>query len=345
MGQVAIGGGCGARHLGLKAAEFGGNGMKWQFWPGLVLACGVVLASWPAGAAATLRVGNDAPASMGYCALNIGIERGVFRKHGLEIEASDLFGAAKAQEAMVSNNIDILLGSGSEMRFIAKGVPELAVAVVVGPPSLVTLVVRADSPIRQPADMKGHTLAITTAGSLSDWLAHELVRREHFAAGDVKLAAMGSNPAEVAALQSGQVDGAIVETSIAYTLEERGQARVLLQFAKLLPDFISLTIFAHTPLIAQHPDQLRDFLAAWFEAEDVMRQDKAAVVACAVERAGVSAPIAGRVYDSSIGDLSHDGRFSPEGVRLLSQSFVDLGQLPSLPDPATLFTEAFLPKH
>ena len=306
-------------------------------------AASLALFATAAHADTTLRVGNDAPASMVYCALNVGLDQGLFQKHGLTIEAADLFGATKGEEAMVSGTIDILLGSGSEMRFIPKGVPELAVAVVTGPPSQVTLIVRKNAGIQSLADLKGRTLAVTTAGSLSDWLAHEIQRRQGWPIGTIKLATMGSNAAEVAALVSGQADGTIVETAIAYTLEERGQAQVLAQFGKILPDYISLVIFASRSLIDQHPDQLRGFLAAWFEAEDVMRTNKDAVVACAASRTGASPSVVARTFDTLMPDVSRDGHFSPQALRLLAQSFVDMGQLPAPPDPTTLYTEAFLP--
>src|ERR1700712_3862657 len=75
------------------------------------LALGLVVAFSGAAIADGLRVGNDAPTSIPYCALDIGMERGIFHRHGLDIEASTFFGSAKGQPALVGGTIDVLLGA------------------------------------------------------------------------------------------------------------------------------------------------------------------------------------------------------------------------------------------
>ena len=41
--------------------------------------------------------------------------------------------------------------------------------------------------------------------------------------------------------------------------------------------------------------------------------------------------------------FSDDGRFNPAALATLAKSFVELQLLPAQPDPARLYTEAFLP--
>ena len=42
---------------------------------------------------------------------------------------------------------------------------------------------------------------------------------------------------------------------------------------------------------------------------------------------------------------SDDGKFSPSALATLAKSYVELQLLPEEPDPAKLYTEAFLPKR
>ena len=88
----------------------------------------------PAAADDHIRVSNDAPASAFFTALYLGIDKGIFKKYQLDVEPIDIFGPAKSQEAMTAGSIDFELGSGTELVFVAKGVKELCVADVVGPP-------------------------------------------------------------------------------------------------------------------------------------------------------------------------------------------------------------------
>ena len=55
--------------------------------------------------------------------LDVGLQAGIFKKHGLDVQESSIDGAARLHQAMVSNSIDIALGAGTDIAFIAKGSP------------------------------------------------------------------------------------------------------------------------------------------------------------------------------------------------------------------------------
>jgi hypothetical protein len=42
--------------------------------------------------------------------------------------------------------------------------------------------------------------------------------------------------------------------------------------------------------------------------------------------------------------FSDDGKFNPKALATLAKSYVELQLLPEEPDPAKLYTEAYLPK-
>jgi len=48
-------------------------------------------------------------------------------------------------------------------------------------------------------------------------------------------------------------------------------------------------------------------------------------------------------YDSEIGMFVDDGRFDPQAVAILKQSFVDMGTLKEKPADSALFDTRFLP--
>jgi len=290
-----------------------------------------------------IRVSNAAPASAFFAALYLGIDKGIFKKYQLDVEPIDIFGPAKSQEAMTAGSVDFELGSGSELIYVAKGVKELAVASIVGPPTLVDLVVRKDGPIKTVADLKGKTISIISVGSLTEWLARELSRRQGWGSDGIKVQAVGSAAAQSAMLQTGQVDASIIEISSARILADKGEARRLISGRDIAPNFITHAIYASKAMIDTKPDVVKRFLAAWFETQTYMKTHKADGVAIIVKRLQIPDAVAASDYDTLMPDFSKDGKFSPAALKVLSQSFVQMGTLPSEPDMSKLYTEAFLP--
>ena len=74
-------------------------------------------------AAELLRVGKSVPEAFSFVPLDVGMRVGLFRKYGVEIEASSLSGGARLQQALAADSIDIGLGSGPEMSAIEKALP------------------------------------------------------------------------------------------------------------------------------------------------------------------------------------------------------------------------------
>ncbi len=70
----------------------------------------VMLLVAPAHAAEKLRVGKAVAFAWTFTPLDIGIQTGIFAKHGLEIEASDATGDAKLQQALTAKTVDDLKG-------------------------------------------------------------------------------------------------------------------------------------------------------------------------------------------------------------------------------------------
>jgi len=109
---------------------------------GLIAMALAALLAPPAGAAEKLRVGKAVPEAFSFVPLDIGMRKGIFAKHGLEIESIAFAGDARMQQAMASDSLDIALGSGPAMAFIAKGAPIKAVTAMAGPPLLLAISVR-----------------------------------------------------------------------------------------------------------------------------------------------------------------------------------------------------------
>ena len=301
-----------------------------------------VVAAASAHAAETLRVGKAVAEAFSFVPLDIGIRKGFFKQNGLDIQEISFAGDAKMQQAMASDSLDIALGSGPAMAFIAKGAPVKAVAAMAGPPLLLTLVVLPDGP-KTIADLKGKKVSVSTVGSLTYWLVSETSRQQGWGPSGIDIAPMGATAPQIAALQRRDIDGMVTDISTALELEKAGKARILMRFGQIVKDFHIHVIFATNKLIASNPDAIRGFLKGWFQTIAFMRANKAETVDIAKEVMNKDADITTRTYDELMPMFSDDGKFNPKALDTLAQSYVELKVLPQAPDPKTLYTEAFLP--
>ena len=297
----------------------------------------------PARANEKLRVAKVVPFAWSFTPLDIGIEAGIFAKHGLDVEASASAGDAKLQQLLTSGSVDIGIGSGPGMAFIVKGVPAKAVAEMYGVPRNMAVMVGYDSPVKAVADLKGKKLGCTTVGSLTEWIGTRINQKENWGNNGVTMVAIGGMPPARAAIKTNQIDGYIGALETGYSLEEAKEWRVITAATPFVDHFITHVIFATNDVINNKPDQVRAFLQGWFETIAYMKTHKAESVAISAKAINVSEAVASRVYDEQMSAFSTDGTFDPEGVAVLKKSFIDMGLLKEAPDDKDMFTTQFLP--
>src|SRR5438309_1896471 len=127
----------------------------------VVLASLLAFALVAPASAEKLRVGKAVGEAFSFIPIDIGIRKGIFAKHGIEVESIVFAGDARMQQAMAADSIDIALSSGPAMAFIVKGSPIKGIASMAGPPLLLALVVRPDGP-KTVAEMKGKKVSVST---------------------------------------------------------------------------------------------------------------------------------------------------------------------------------------
>jgi NitT/TauT family transport system substrate-binding protein len=291
---------------------------------------------------AKLRVGKAIALPFDFVPLDVGIQKGFFKKHGLDVEGTSFAGSAKLQQALAADAIDIGLGSGPELAFVAKGNSDLGIAAFAGPMGLL-LIARPDAGINSPSDLKGKKIGVSTVGGLTDWAVHQASRHQGWGPDGIVVTPLGTDEAQVAALRTKDLDGMCIDVAGAYKLEKEGAAKIVLRFSTVAPDFINHITYATNKMIAEHPDQLRAFNAGWFETIAWMRKNKDETVQIAAPVMHQTPEITSRAYDEIMPSFSDTGKFDPKALKVLAQSFVQMGQLPTEPDMSKLYTEKFLP--
>jgi NitT/TauT family transport system substrate-binding protein len=316
---------------------------KWLVRSAVAAAAVLVLCAPSAQAADKVVAAKSADVAWTFVVLDVGQQQGIFAKYGIDVEVTALAGDAKVQQALAANSIQFGLGSGPSMAFVAKGAPVYAVAAFAAEPRNIAVVLGADSPIKTVSDLKGKTLAVTTAGSLTDWLAHRIPVQEGWPADSVKTLALGSFSAALAAIKTGQIDGVMAAIEAGYGLDEKHEGRVLMGMEKYAPKFITHVVYARKDLIASNPDLVKRFLQGFFATIAFEKANKDKTTEVAMQALHQSKNVMDRTYDYEISMFEDDGHFDPAAVDVIKDSFVGMGILDHKPPNDELFTTQFVP--
>jgi ABC-type nitrate/sulfonate/bicarbonate transport system substrate-binding protein len=294
-------------------------------------------------AADKMRVGKAVQVSFPMSVLELGVDRGFFAKNDIELEITSFTGDAKLQQAFASDSIDVGTGSGPAMAFEIKGAPTIAIAAFAGPPGTICVATNADSPLKTTHDLKGKTLAISTAGSLTEWLVKRLSVHEGWGPEGIKTVALGAGAAMNGALFTHQVDAMMTGTENAYIAADKGQVRVIAGAEEFVPDFITHVIFARKDLVQAKPDAVDRFLKGFFASIRYAKSHKAETAAFMAPLLNESEKVFNQIYDHEASILSDDGHFDPKAVEIIKDSFIDMGILDKKPSSDELLTTRFVP--
>jgi len=297
----------------------------------------------PAGAAEKLRVGKAVAFAWTFTPLDVGIQTGIFAKHGLEIEASAFNGDARLQQGLTSDSIDVGIGSGPGMAFMVKGVPAKAVGAMAGVPRNMAVMVGYDSPIKTVDDLKGKKLGVTTVGSLTDWIGKRIGTLKGWGPAGITTVPVGGMPPARAAIKTGQIDGYIGALEVGYSLEEAKEWRVITSATPFVDNFITHVFFVREDVIAKRPQVVKAFLQGWQDSIAFMKANKAKAVEITAKVVNLAPSVVERAYDEQIGIFSADLTFDPKAVEVLKQSFIEMGLLKEIPEDKAMFTTEFLP--
>jgi NitT/TauT family transport system substrate-binding protein len=291
----------------------------------------------------SLRVGKAVFSSFPFAALDVGADAGIWKSLNLDVEGIAFKGDAQVQEGLTGGSIDIGLGSGPAMAYRSKGVPAIAVAVMAGRPQDMALVVAKGSDIKTLAGLKGKRIGVTTAGSLTDWLARQVSANQGWGSDGVVILPLGAMETRVSALGTGQIAASVHDLTEAYEIERIGKGTILTLFGDIVKDFDTHVIFAHDNLIAQRPQVLQRFLKGWFTTVAYMRTHKEASIKTIARVMHVDELVVAKSYPADMQMMSNDGTFTQAALDVVRKSVSDLGMYDQPLDPKNMYTTRFVP--
>ena len=212
-----------------------------------------------------LRLTSSAP-------LFIAIEKGYFTEEGLKVEPHWFDAAHPIAVATASSKIDVgatgitaslfnMAASGQKLSIVAdkgreqKGFPSSA---------LLTTTDNYNQGITSLTDLKGKRVGITQKGSTFHYMLGRLLEAEGLTLNDVQLVPLNKLSAVMAALESKQIDAAILNEPNITKVEKAGYGKTIVQVGDVIP-YQTSAIF-YSPDFSKKEDAGVRFMKAYTKA-------------------------------------------------------------------------------
>lgn len=198
------------------------------------------------------------------------ISSGLYKKYGLEVDATLLGSGAAAAAALAGGSLDVAKNSTiATISMIAKGAPFTVIGSMgyydSSKPNY-ALLVPTDSPIKVPKDFEGKTLASLSLFDQNSIATSMYLDNNGVDRSTIKYVEIPP-PAALAAMEAKRLDGVTVFEPFFSSMVATGKVRVMAYpydaIAKRFPDTL---MFANTAWADDHKDLVEKFLKATAEA-------------------------------------------------------------------------------
>jgi NitT/TauT family transport system substrate-binding protein len=217
----------------------------------------------------TVRVG--AIPVVDVAALYVGQEQGYFADRGLELDIQMGQGGAALVPAVLQGDLDVAYaGVTSLFQARDRGLPVVAIAqggasTGVQGKDHGGIVVAADSPIRDAADLEGRTVAVNALQGLHELAVRAAVKK---AGGDQSKITFVELPLpdHAAALEKGRVEAVSTSEPFLSLVQSQGARVVASPFVDTNEDFVTAMYFTTEQTLGAKKDVVDDFRAALEES-------------------------------------------------------------------------------
>jgi NitT/TauT family transport system substrate-binding protein len=196
-------------------------------------------------------------------ALWVAQDKGFFRKYGLEVQAVLIESGTTTTQALVSGEISLAQVAGPAV--IQSNLRGADAVIIAGVINTLTFQLYTERGITRPDQFKGKSVAVTRFGSATDFaMRYALDKYGLDPNKDVAILQMGNQPAQLAALEAGKVQGAMLSAPTSLRAKKMGFP-MLADLQMLGLEYQHTSITTSRALLKSKPDLVRDFMRAYIE--------------------------------------------------------------------------------
>ena len=190
--------------------------------------------------------------------------KGFFKQQGLNAQITYVQGSTTAIPSLVAGELNVIEAqAAASVQAQLQGQDTVSLATHV-PYADVRLIVSPN--ITQMSDLKGKSIAVTKAGTVTDVVARALLPRYNLTPDkDVRITYVDTQPAQLAALQNGVIQAILVPPPFDETAKKAGM-RELLNVRPLNFPYPTDGVVTTRKFLREHPDLVNAYLKAFVQA-------------------------------------------------------------------------------
>lgn len=213
----------------------------------------------------------------------VAVEKGFFKKYGLDVEIVEFRGDVVATKALLSNEIDVLLNVGATSAMVsATQGAKIRAWVVPHPVTPYHFVARKEAATTIKA-LVGKTIAVSGIGAVSYHIPRIILERNGIDPEKVNYVVAGSNADRFRAMISGKADAAMVSTIEAAKLDGFPDLVSLVVVAKVVPEIPFIFGIAREDYIQKNSETMYRLTKAVIETTRWIAANKTGTVEVAAK--------------------------------------------------------------
>jgi ABC-type nitrate/sulfonate/bicarbonate transport system substrate-binding protein len=277
-----------------------------------------------------------------YTPMWIAMEDGLGKKHGIDLKAV-YAGRMRPQQLLMSGDVPVVIatGSGALTSHILGVKDQVIVANFI---NKVGGAIYAKSEIKGPEDLRGKTVGVGRAGSISDSIIRYVLRAKLGLVPDrdLKLLVVGEPALGLQALERGLVDAAPLNMPLNLAAKKLG-FREVVSYEKLGITYPSNTVTTLRQTASKNPDLIDKLLKTLIEGLYIFKTQKAKSIAVMKKNLrGAGDEILEEAYQLTIGEMEQIPTPSLQVIRsgldILSLQYPQAKQT----DPTPIFDPSFV---
>lgn len=218
-----------------------------------------------------IRVGQGS-VSLQSGLMYIAKDRGLFSKYGLVTEVIYIPGGTTNVQVLVSGNLDLSQLSGAPG--VAANLEGADIVYILGLLDKLNYQLVTRPEIKSVEQLKGKKLGVSRFGSSADFGLRALLKRVGVdPAKDVSILQIGDEPARIAAIMSGNIDGTVANAPFGIEAE-RLKLNVIADSVKMAIPFFNTGLLGSKRYLDKQEAKVLNFLRAYLESIKILKTER-----------------------------------------------------------------------
>jgi NitT/TauT family transport system substrate-binding protein len=199
-------------------------------------------------------------------------DRGIFTKYGLTAESIYIPGGSTNVQVLISGNLDMSQLSGAPG--VAANLEGADIVYVAGLLDKLNYQLITRPELKTVEQLKGKKFAVSRYGSSADFGMRAMLKRVGIdPVKEASILQIGDEPARIAAITSGKVDGTVVNAPFS-SEAERLKLNVIADSVKMNVPFFNTGLLVTRRFLEKQEAKVMNFLRAYIEAIKILKTEK-----------------------------------------------------------------------